>query len=388
MNIQNVALQYADYVILAVFIAFSSAFFISKGYSNTDIGLILSIVNIGSLFLSPVVANYADTSQKYNVIQILLMLTLFSMIFIVPLYVIDHKSIILSVSFIIVMIVVYASLPLFNTVGFKMEEYGVKSNYGFARAFGSMSYAISSALIGNIVNKYGGNAVSVCGFTASLLMVLLLVWTNHTFKNNEKIVELQKEDKEPIKLLDFIKHHKDLFILCIAYALILFTPNIIENFLIQVITPVGGTNKDVGYLTFMWAMLEIPTMLAFNLIKRKFKIEKLLIFAAIIYLLKVILLYLANSMTLVYIALSFQWCSFALYCPAMVEYINGKVNKDEEVRGQALSSTVNSVFMIFESTIIGVLLDNIGPKPLFLLGIIATALGLVILVFVFKKLDK
>lgn len=388
LNVQNVTLLFANFVVLAIFICFASAFFISKGYSNTSIGFIMSITNIGSLLLSPVIANYADTSKKFSITQILIVLTAISIVFCIPLYLIPTKSLILTISFIIVMVIVYATQPLYNTVGFKMEEFGVKSNYGFARAFGSMSYAITGAVVGNIIDAKGGNYMSVCGFTASLFLMIVLMWTNVSFKTCKPVVEIKREEKQPVKLLEFIKNNMDLFFLCVAYSLILFSPNIIENFLLQIITPLGGTTKDSGYLTFMWAMLELPTMFAFNWIAKRVKVEKLLIISGFVYFLKTVLMYLATSMTLVYIALSLQWCSFALYCPAMVEYINSKVNPGEEVRGQALNSTVNSIFMIFESAIYGILLDKIGPKPLLFIGIIATAIGCVYLLFVIKKINS
>lgn len=388
LNFQNVTLLFANFVVLAIFYCFASAFFISKGYSNTSIGLILSITNIGALFLSPVIADYADTSKRFSLTQILIILTIVLIISIVPLYLIDHKSIVLSACFIIAMIILNSTQPLYNTVGFKMEEFGVKSNYGFARAFGSMSYALTGAVVGNIIDAKGGNYMAVCGFTASLFLLLIIMWTNKTFKTCSSSTETKKEDKEPVKLLDFIKNNTDIFFLCIAYSFILFSPNIIENFLLQIITPLGGTAKDSGYLTFMWAMLELPTMFAFNWIKTKVKVEKLLIISGAAYLLKTFLMYIATSMTLVYIALSLQWCSFALYCPAMVEYINNKVNKGEEVRGQALNATCNSIFMIFESAINGYLLDKLGPKPLLLVGVIATSFGFVLLNIVIRKIDS
>ena len=52
-------------------------------------------------------------------------------------------------------------------------------------------------------------------------------------------------------------------------VLVYFTHTIINNFFIQVITPIGGTESDMGTAVFLAAILELPAMIFFNNIREK-----------------------------------------------------------------------------------------------------------------------
>ena len=100
---------------------------------------------------------------------------------------------------------------------------------------------------------------------------------------------------------------------------------------------------------------------------------------------KIIAIYFASSMITVYLAVSLQFCSFALYLPAIVEYINSKMDSNEAVRGQAINSTTTSICTMVGTALGGIILDNMGVKQLLFISAAVTTTGMVAVVLLLRK---
>lgn len=385
LNIQHILIQAIFCMLNVIVYSFASNFLLFKGYTSSQIGVIVSLSSLTSILLQPIIANFVDRSKRFSVIEVMLVLYGICLILCIPLYLIKAESLALTLTFLSIYCITDASTPLLNIVGSKIEEFGVVSDYGFARAFGSISFAIFNAILGNIINAYNENAIAISGIISYLLMFALLICMNKTFKVSKIVTEVNNEvDIESITLKQFISNNKKMLLLFIAIALFLFTDNIVNIFLIQIITPLKGNAVDQGYLALMWALLEVPTMMGFSRLRKKFSVESLLILSSIIFLIRAIGLYLANNMLLIYLSLSLQWGSFALLQPAIVEYINTNTKANEKARGQALKTTICCIGMMITNLIGGFIIDIYSVKTLLLIGAIITAIGTVMFIFILK----
>ena len=384
LNLQHILIQ-ATYCLIGVAVySYASNFLLSRGYTNTKIGIIISISSLASIIIQPIIATITDNSKKLNVVEVMAISFVAVTLMFIPQLIIKKESIVLTLMFVGVYCLTDALSPLLNIIGCEIEEFGVKSDYGFARAFGSISFALFNGVIGNIINRFTETSIVVSGIVSTLLMVAILVWMDTTFKKSTKVIDVKK-DEETIPLKEFISNHKDMVGVFVAIALVLVSENVLSYYLFQIITPLGGTAVDQGYLALMWAMLEVPGMMMFSRIAKKFSIESLLIFSMLIYGLKAIGMYLANSMLMMYITLSFQWGSFALYQPAIVEYINKNTKDKERARGQALKQTICCVGTILTSSLSGFIIDNYGIKTLLFIGMIIALIGDGLLIYFVKK---
>lgn len=367
--------------------SFASNFLLFKGYTSSQIGIIVSCASFSSILLQPIIANFVDRTKKFSVIEVMMVLYGICLVLCLPLYLIKSEGLALTLTFLSIYCITDASTPLLNIVGSKIEEFGVVSDYGFARAFGSISFAIFNAILGNVINRYNENAIAISGIISYFLMFALLVWMNKTFKASKKVVDIKNEE-ESITLKQFILNNKKMLLLFIAIALFLFTDNIVNIFLIQIITPLQGNSVDQGYLALMWALLEVPTMMGFSKLNKKFSVETLLVVSSIIFLIRAIGLYLANNMLWVYLSLSLQWGSFALLQPAIVEYINSNTKPKERARGQALRTTICCIGMMITNLIGGFIIDIYSVKALLLIGAIITAVGTIMFILLLRSMKK
>ncbi|MDO5490893.1 MAG: hypothetical protein Q4F96_00625, partial [Bacillota bacterium] len=125
--------------------------------------------------------------------------------------------------------------------------------------------------------------------------------------------------------------------------------SILNNYMVQIVANVGGTSEDMGRILGLMAFLEIPTMVVFSRLKKRFPCQLLLKVASVGLTIKILMCWLANSVGMLFAAQAFQLVSFALFLPGMVYFTGEIMSKGEAVRGQALFTTMITVTTIFSS---------------------------------------
>jgi len=377
--------------------SFCSAYLLDMGYDNAEIGIILAVASVVSVFLQPVLANLSDMSKRLDAISVAGISTVIMMVMQVGLFIIKGKSIALWVIYVLLMAWELALQPLFNSLARRLSESGFKINFGICRAGGSLAYAIFTSIIGTFVEKYGTVILPRTGLAIlALLLGMILLCSRSLKKAMEQKADavaasgetVEPEKYEEISMSMFVKRNK-LFIVLNVFIMILFFQNTItNNFMYQIVTGVGGTSEDMGRIFGVMAALEIPGLFFFNNIHKKFSCSTLLKFAAAAFVGKVLTLYLANSVFMVYAAHFFQLFSFSIFLAGIVQFINEIMERGEAVRGQAVYTTAITIGGVFANIVGGIILDVSGPKTMLLVSTILTVVGAAGVFLLVGKIDK
>ena len=364
---------------------------------NAEIGIILAVASVVSVFLQPVLANLSDMSKRLDAISVAGISTVIMMVMQVGLFIIKGKSIALWVIYVLLMAWELALQPLFNSLARRLSESGFKINFGICRAGGSLAYAIFTSIIGTFVEKYGTVILPRTGLAIlALLLGMILLCSRSLKKAMEQKADavaasgetVEPEKYEEISMSMFVKRNK-LFIVLNVFIMILFFQNTItNNFMYQIVTGVGGTSEDMGRIFGVMAALEIPGLFFFNNIHKKFSCSTLLKFAAAAFVGKVLTLYLANSVFMVYAAHFFQLFSFSIFLAGIVQFINEIMERGEAVRGQAVYTTAITIGGVFANIAGGIILDVSGPKVMLLVSTILTVIGAAGVFLLIGKIDK
>ena len=384
--------------------SFASAFLLARGYSNAEIGIILAVGNILAVFLQPLIADLADRSKKLSLVGVTQISTVLLMVLTLMLFVMKQKSAALWVVYMFIMAWMTTLQPLFNSLAFKLEETGVHINFGACRSVGSLAYAVLCAFLGTLVEAKGVGVLPLSGEIV-LLMLLASLWVTKTQfdrmvgeKTGKQAVSVlgecghvpaaDAEEAEEINLALFVKRNKLFVVLNLAVIGVFFNNSILNNFMLQVVEGVGGTSEDMGRIFSVMAFLEIPALFFFDKIKERFSCQLILKFAAICFTLKVLLIYLAESVTMIYVAHLLQTFSFGLFLPAMVSFIGEVMAKGEAVKGQALYTVMTTASSMLASVLGGIMLDVSGPGFMLLVSTIVTGLGALVLVLIVDRIKK
>lgn len=380
--------------------SFASVFLLARGYSNTDIGIMTAVSNVAAVFLQPLMADIADRSKRFSLVSVSSIATVALMVLCVGTFVLQQKSAALTVIFVLLMGGNISLQPLFNSLCYKLQECGISINFGVGRSIGSLAYSILVMFLGTLAEEKG---LFVLPLTAEITMALtlaslaLVIWqfrkakamqTGDSESGAAEILQADAEGEEDINLVQFVKRNKIFMVLMLGVLGIYFSNGVLNTFMLQVIQPLGGDSEDMGRIFSVMAFLEIPTMLFFEQINRKFSCQTLMKVAGIGYVAKTALIWRASSVHMVLAAQFIQPFAFALLLPAIVKLIGISMSEGEAVKGQALFTTVTTIAYIVCSLVGGVILDLWGAGILMTIATVFTAVGAVVILMTVDRIKS
>lgn len=386
------------WMIYGIVSSFASVFLLGRGYLNTEIGVILAVANVVAVVIQPLAADLADRSKRVSTIGISQIMTIMMMVMTVGLFALRGKSTALSVIFILLIAWHTAVQPLINSLSFKLSDSGVHINFGMARSVGSLSYSVLCAVLGVLVERLGIEVLPISAEIVMAMMAVSLLLTKRQYdktkvqyKENETgsaETAVSKETASEINLLEFIRRNKIFFIANIGVIGLYFSNSVMNNYLMQIVTEVGGNSADMGRILSLMAFLEIPTLVFFDKLRKKFTCQFMLKIAAIGFTIKILMCHIAATVVMILAAQVFQLIAFGLFLPAMVHFIDEIMSEGEAVKGQSVFTMMVTITTMLSSLIGGAILDISGAKMLTLVSLVATAAGAVIIIATVDRIKK
>ncbi|MDO4486713.1 MAG: MFS transporter [Bacillota bacterium] len=379
--------------------SFASVFLLANDYTNSEIGMILAAANILAVILQPFAGDLADRTRRISLIGITELMTAMMIIMTAGLFIFKGRSYGLALIFILLIAWHTVLQPLFNSMTFKLEECGIHINFGVARSMGSLAYSALVAVLGTLVEKHGIIVLPVTGEVVLILLMFSILATGVQFNRaraasqmNAAAADVRQDDEsgeaEEINLIKFIRRNRMFFILNLGVAGLYFSNSILNNYMMQIVSSVGGNSEDMGRILSLMAFLEIPTMVCFDLLRRKFSCRLMLKVAALGFTAKIALCCIADSVAMILAAQSLQLVSFALFLPAMVHFTDEVISKAEAVKGQALFTTMVTITTVFSSIAGGIILDVGDARLLTGTATAVTAAGAAVFLIVTDKVGK
>lgn len=281
--------------------------------------------------------------------------------------------------------------PLCISLSFYIESWGCGINFSRARALGSLSFAVCNVILGMLVQRVSENAVPTAFILFSSLLglaTLLFVPGDRAHRIAAPERRAQAAVERPSGLLEFARENKRFMLFLLGTATLYFTHGMIGNFMIEFIRSIGGGSEDMGNVLAFMTVVEVPVMLLFGRLTRRFRCSSLLRFAVIMFTVKELMIYLASSLPALYAAEALQAFSFALFVPASVRYVDEVIAKHNAVKGQAFVTSMMTLGSIFASYIGGLLLDTSTPGFTLLVGVIVSAVGTLIMLGAIQTTDN
>ena len=403
--------------------AFASAYLLPKGYTNAEIGIILAVGSVLAVFLQPIMADIADRSKKLSLLSVTQLSAGLLIVLEATLFAMAHKSLALWVVFVMIIAWLTALQPLFNSLAFHLEESGVHIHFGVCRGMGSLGFALLTAVLGTFVEMWGANILPAVGELTLVGLLVTIIIVKREFERcikakartrpacagadasgdtdvppkDERSADtelraeagmLHAQEQEEINLWRFIRDNKLFLVLNIGVIGLYFSNAVLNNFMLQIVNAVGGTSEDMGRVLAVMAFMEMPALFFFDKVKARFSCQTLLKVAAVGFTLRVGLIYLAKSMTVIYLAHIFQTLGFALFLPAMVVFIGDVMRRGEAVKGQAFFTAMTTVAAMISSVLGGIMLDVRDANFMLLVSTLVTAAGALVIILVVGKIKK
>jgi len=378
LNIEYCSLQSLFWMTYCRVVGFSVTYLLSCGYSNSEAGYILASANICALVLQPFFADLADRSKKINAMTIFLISISIIFVCSIGLFFISVRSVILTLIYVVMITLANAVIAFLTSVQFLMDPSKTKINFGLCRAGGSLCFAILSAAMGILIERIGMESIPTALFIITLLIILLCVYiTRHRIHTTLDTTN-SLAHKKSSSLFIFFKENPKFMILSIAMLFIYYAHAFITNFTISIVRNVGGDHREMGYLIAFMALMELPGMIGFKEISRRFKVSSLLLFSMFMFSVKAIIIWLSPSLMTLTFGFALQVVSFALYIPASVQYANIVIDEKDTVKAQMMFNLMQAGGAVFSSIIGGWLIDFSGISHALLVGAILSCIGTMI----------
>lgn len=376
--------------------AYASVFLLDKGFTNTQIGILLAVANILAVIAQPVVAGIIDKGSALTNRRMVMVSSLIMIIGSLLLLFLSSSFVLVFIIYSLIYLIQMTYQPMMIAMCFEYQKAGCNIQFGLSRGLGSAGFAITSAFIGRAVAKSGTN-VLIYVDVVILLLALVVVFF---FKKPDSSLDSQANVDSGIKadsgdvasnddihnnVIDFAKAYPAFALMFVSIVFLFFAHNALNDYMFQIAADLGGNEENLGYATFIAALVELPMMAVAGMLVKKFGTRKLLNFSAVFFLIKVLLLYLAKGMALLYISQVCQMFAYALLIPVGAFFVEEIMSERDKVKGQSYINCAIALGGVICNLVCGRVLDVLGVKPMLLIGIVVTAVGVAIMIFAMSR---
>ena len=311
--------------------SFASVFLLSRGFSNSLVGLTLTLASGFSLLSQPAVAAFADRSKKLDLRGITAVILAITIFFSIILLIIPPVTLPTMILYILLFVFYTPQIALVTSLAMEHINNGVPINFSLARGIGSFAYAALSFGMGFLVDDFGPWVIMLINIGIGLVGIILVL----TFKKaKSQTVDRVDEKAGASGLLEFALQNKRFLAVVSSVSLLFFSHILISTFTIQIIKNVGGDSSNMGIAGAVAAVLELPAMAMFPLIYKRIRNAGLIMkLSGVFMVIKVVITLAAPSVFWVYIAQSFQFFAYAMFIPSSVYYVNQVIRGADKVKG-------------------------------------------------------
>ena len=404
LNLHYATIHGTFWMVFGVIYSFSSVYLLGKGYSNSEIGLIMALGNLIAVLVQPFLADLADKKSKSTIFTMMGAMNVAIIILSLLMSTMHQRSLTLSILYVITLATMMSIQPFANAVNRRLSETGAKISFGTCRAMGSFSYSVMCLLLGSAVERYGISTLTLTGVIMAVLSIIAIVATYRSYKRamaefggeglpetteNPSAVESPKApEPQRITLAEFASGHKIFMILSLGVLGLYFSNAAINTYMAQIADSVGGNSEDVGRILSLLAFMEIPTLVLFDKLHQRFRLSSMIKVSAVAFALWIGTCAIAKNVGMLLAAQIFQPFAFALFLPSMVRYIDTNMREGEAIKGQMLFTVVTTTAAIFAGLVGGRILDVAGAKIMMITAAVFTVVGCIIVMLTVDKSEK
>lgn len=343
----------------------------SKGLSNTEIGIVTGGSSMTTIFLSPILSAQCAKIKKLSLQQLLIGFLaiecgLFLSIGFLPL-----PKAILMILYIGLYALNISIVPLVSTIAMNYIEEGKQVNFGLSRGLGSISYAISAVIAGQLVSRFAPSSLCLLCVGSALICMTVLMMLPPSYSKQKG-----QKAKEGTSIVSVALNYRMLTGLLLGFGLAFAASACLGTYLINIISELGGNASMLGIATFFMAASEFPCMAVAPKLMRRFGTKKLLCVAALFYIVRNVTVCLAPSLPILFLGLAFQGVSYGLFTPVITYYVAENLEKKDQIMGQTMIGVMTSgVGAAIGNTMGGTLQDTYGMQAMLFFVMLLTLSG-------------
>ena len=376
--------QMAYWATAAGVVSFATAFLLQKGFAASVVGTLLAAGNLLSCAFQPILADRADRIGG-NVLKWLTAgLTLISAACFVSIQLLPLPETAFGLLYLLGVFAFDAMNPLMNALNVSYMTNGYSINYGLSRGLGSLAYAFAALVIGKIMARFGADWM----VWISLGLLAVNGFMTVTYPSLTVSVSEKKRNTECCSIPVFFRRYKWYCVSLLGVMLLGMFHAMTENYLIEIVTPLGGDSGTVGVALFVATAIEALVLVYFDKVRGKISDNWLLKLAGISFILKAVLFLAASNVMTIYIIQLIQATSYTFLSPTQMYYANNKISPADMVKGQAFITASYTLGCAAGNFAGGQLISALGIRAMLLAGVAMAVAGTAVFFLTVDKKDR
>ncbi len=359
-----------------VILTFSSVYLLDRGFSNAQIGVLMSVSGVLATLLQPVVSRIADHLRRLSLRQFCVLLVLVELALGLLLAVLPGYE---QIFYSLLVILIQLLMPLCSALGMACLNQGISLNFGIARGAGSIAFGLASAGCGQLVLVLGARSIPLAMTVLHLIFLLSLLLFR--LPQSEAPPDVSSS-RQPVRR----GACRQLLWVLAGSCLLFFSHNLLNVFAFQIVQPLGGDSSSMGTLLLLQSLWELPTMFLFGWMLTKASSRAWLRLSGTGFFLHALGAWAAPNLGMLYAVQFFELPGYALFILASIYFVNEIVPPDQRVQGQAwftMCATIGNVLASFSG---GFLLDLWGADTMLAAATLSGGIGMVLLgIFLHKN---
>lgn len=386
---KNLTLRYtvqqcAYWAAAAGVVSFATAFLLEQGFAASHIGILLAAGNLLSCAAQPVLASIADRIGGNIVKWFIAGLTALSMACFGVIQILPLPAGLYGLVYLLGVFTFDAMNPLLNAVSVSYNRIGYRINYGVGRGIGSFAYAVSALVIGKVMAAYG--AAWMIWISIGLLVANVAATLGYPSLTESGVQRQAHSDCCSVPV--FFRRYKWYCVSLLGVMLLAMFHAMTENYLIEVVSPLGGDSGTVGVALFVATAIEMVVIVNFDWLRTRISDSWLLKFAGLSFLLKSVLFLMARNVMAIYGIQLLQATSYSFLSPTQLYYADAKVSPADMVKGQAFITAAYTLGCAIGNFTGGQLLSAFNVRILLWAGVAMAAAGTAVFFLTVDKKDK
>ncbi|CAM4237154.1 PPP family 3-phenylpropionic acid transporter [Paenibacillus endophyticus] len=348
--------SFSAYSTAAMVVSFIPLYFLDRGFSEQQIGIIYSTGPFISIFANIILGMASD---KFRTIKKLLMLLLFGQLVMISLlFPIENFALVC-----LVMMGFYFFQtpinPLSDSLLLLSSSY-TGTPYALVRIFGSLGFAVTAYTFGLILKEIGS------AWTLPLALCTIAI----TLALTTRIRDYQGSARK-IDFSGFFKllRQRDVLLFFLIILTISIPHRMYEGFLAVTMRQMGASDSLVGLAWLVSALSEIPILFLLGKYGHKFKELPLLMIASIMYAIRLWLLSDIQDPRWVIATQAMHSISFGIYFSTALRYLSRLIPDEYRASGQAVYAVVwTGLAGVISGMFGGYVYEHFGRETFFKMG--------------------
>lgn len=363
------ALYYFYYMALGALLPFINLYYERLGLSGVQIGTLVALPVLITATITFVWGAIADAFRLHRAMLQLSLLLAAVVVFLLS----QAEHFVALIPWVLAYAIVTSPIiPLLDSNALEVAEEHQRS-YGRLRVWGSIGWAVSTWLIGLLIEARG-----ILWFFYSYIVLITVTFVFSLFQPARKLVQRSS-------LIPGLRNlfHIDFIMFLISIFLLTTASGGVSSFFSLYLDQIGATEGEIGFSWALAALSELPVMIFSAAILRRIGAEGLLITAFIVFILRWLLYSVIDAPLWALLVQLLHGLSFAAFLVGGVTFVSERTPQGLSATAQAIYGTVAfGLASIAGSMIGGYLYDTVGMQDLFrmfsLLGLAGLAIFLMI----------